>query len=470
MKKIVRQLFLLVILVLGSLVSCSKDDAKVIPTVTIGIANSITQTSTIFIGEVTSIGSSPVTARGICWGIQPNPTTSDSKTTDGSGIGSFTSSIIGLIHGTTYYARAYAINSVGIAYSSQVTFNTLALLPVLTTNPLTEITTKSATSGGNITSDGGAPVIARGVCWSITSSPTIGNVSKTIEGIGTGSFISKIIDLKPLTTYYFRAYATNSAGTSYGNELKTTTLEGLPTIPAYKTTLLYSGVKIIEEDKFQWNVLTNTWVNYSKIIRTYDLLGHRIGAISSKWDTNKWVNDSKYVSSNFLYGQMWTGISYQWNLSTQSWAEWNKDDDYYTVSYIPNTVYSTHYTWDTWTGWKFYNDYRFTVTLDSKGRIIQKISDAYDQWLTGFYGARYKMLYKYDSKGNIIDLQHSSYDSTYGWSDTGIIVDFTYDAFGNPTQKLTRTWSSNLSMYVYTSKIIYTYTGGLQTEYIEYTN
>ena len=90
-------------------------------------------------------------------------------------------------------------------------------LPTVTTNAVTNITETTATCGGNVTSDGGATVTARGVCWSTSENPTVSN-NHTNDGTGTGSFISSITGLSPGTTYYVRAYATNSAGTAYGEQ------------------------------------------------------------------------------------------------------------------------------------------------------------------------------------------------------------------------------------------------------------
>ena len=90
--------------------------------------------------------------------------------------------------------------------------------PVLTTAAVSAITQTTATSGGNITSDGGDSVTIRGVCWNTTPTP-IFNDNRTTDGSFTGSFVSNITGLTATTTYYVRAYATNSAGTSYGNEL-----------------------------------------------------------------------------------------------------------------------------------------------------------------------------------------------------------------------------------------------------------
>jgi len=100
-------------------------------------------------------------------------------------------------------------------------------LPTITTSPASSITTNAATCGGTVTADGGSSVTARGVCWSTTSSPTVIN-SKTINSTGDGSFTSSITGLSEFTTYYVRAYATNSMGTSYGSQVSFTTTGSFP--------------------------------------------------------------------------------------------------------------------------------------------------------------------------------------------------------------------------------------------------
>ncbi len=95
-------------------------------------------------------------------------------------------------------------------------------IPTVMTTEISSITSNSASSGGNVTSDGGADVTAKGVCWSTTANPTT-NDSKTTDGSGTGSFTSSMTGLSPGTTYHVRAYATNSAGTAYGSEETFTT-------------------------------------------------------------------------------------------------------------------------------------------------------------------------------------------------------------------------------------------------------
>ena len=103
-----------------------------------------------------------------------------------------------------------------------------ATAPTVTTATISDIDKTTATGGGNVTADGGATVTARGICWSTSQNPTISG-SHTTDGTGTGSFTSAMTGLTANTTYYVRAYATNSAGTAYGEEVSFTTLpDGIP--------------------------------------------------------------------------------------------------------------------------------------------------------------------------------------------------------------------------------------------------
>ena len=96
--------------------------AATLPTVTTNTVGNITETTATCGGEVTADGGVSVTARGVCWGTNPNPTVTDNHTSDGTGTGTFSSSISGLTAGTTYFVRAYATNSVGTAYGEAVSF------------------------------------------------------------------------------------------------------------------------------------------------------------------------------------------------------------------------------------------------------------------------------------------------------------------------------------------------------------
>jgi uncharacterized protein (TIGR02145 family) len=195
-----------------------------VATLTTTAATAITQTTATAGGNITADGGGAVTVRGTCWATTINPSITDSKTTDGTGTGIFTSSLTGLLPGTIYHIRAYATNSAGTAYGTDLTFTTNPIvIPTITTNTaVTSITQTTAASGGNVTADGGGTVSAKGVCWAITANPSITN-SKTSDGTGTGSFTSNLSPLLPGTTYHIRAYATNSAGTAYGTDVSFTT-------------------------------------------------------------------------------------------------------------------------------------------------------------------------------------------------------------------------------------------------------
>lgn len=187
----------------------------------------ITQTTAISGGDIINDGGTTVIEKGVCWSLEPNPTINDSKTSDGAGAGSFTSNLTNLSPKTTYFARAFATNSIGTAYGMTMSFTTLdALLPSLSTTDVTEITINSAISGGSITADGGLPVISRGVVWSTNPNPTL-NDNFTVDGTGTGFFSSSLNELIHATAYYLRAYATNEAGTAFGNEVTFTTQDGI---------------------------------------------------------------------------------------------------------------------------------------------------------------------------------------------------------------------------------------------------
>jgi len=188
-----------------------------VPTVLTNTVTNITTGTATSGGYVTSDGGQTVTVRGICWGTSANPTTADAHTSDGSGTGNFISSLTGLSTNTSYYVRAYASNSFGTAYGNQVTFTTSSVLTV-TTDPITKLNETDATGGGVVVSDGGNTVTARGVCWSTSVNPSLFD-PHTVNGSGTGDFTSHIAGLCLNTTYYVRAYATNSTGTVYGNQI-----------------------------------------------------------------------------------------------------------------------------------------------------------------------------------------------------------------------------------------------------------
>ena len=201
------------------------------PTVVTVSVSEVTETTAVTGGNVTSDGGGEVSARGVCWSTSQEPTVEGSHTTDGTGTGEFVSNLTDLNDNTTYYVRAYATNEQGTSYGEQMSFTTVKHidLPEVTTVEPTEIATTSAKTGGNVTSDGGGDVTAKGVCWSTSQNPTLSDSFST-DGIGLGEYLSIINGLTINTTYYVRAYATNEAGTAYGEEFSFTTLCDLPTV------------------------------------------------------------------------------------------------------------------------------------------------------------------------------------------------------------------------------------------------
>ena len=183
-------------------------------------------------GSITNDGGSNITVKGICWGTSPNPTTLDSKTTDGSGTTTFTSFITGLSANVTYYVRAYATNSTGIGYGNQQTFTTSSTsntLPVVTSNSVTRLTTFAATFNAEVNSQGGGTVTERGAVWNTGGNPTV-NSNRVPSGSGTGVYTASITGLSLNSNYYVRAYAINNFGISYGVEIPYTNLPALATL------------------------------------------------------------------------------------------------------------------------------------------------------------------------------------------------------------------------------------------------
>ena len=266
-----------------------------IPTITTTAANSITTTSAKSGGNISSDGGAALTAKGVCWSTTANPTISNNKTTDGTGIGSFSSSISGLTPNTTYNIRAYATNSIGTAYGSNLSFTTGSVqIPTITTTAATSITTTSATTGGNISSDGGAAVTAKGVCWSTSQNPTTSN-SKTLDGTGTGSFTSSISGLAPNTTYYVRSFATNSSGTAYGNQI------AFQTILSSQTTISFNSYNSSPQNSSVISI--NDW-HYVVLTKASDRTGKLYVdgglVITDQYSTNAFSWSTLYLGASLF--------------------------------------------------------------------------------------------------------------------------------------------------------------------------
>lgn len=185
----------------------------------------ITANSAVSGGEITYTGGAEVSEKGLCWSVSPSPDINDFSQSAGSGSETFTLEINNLINNTTYYVRSYAISAGKTSYGNQVIFQTREGNIKLVTRTVSSIGLNSASSGGFITDDGGAEIIAKGVCWSKGRAPTVNN-NFTNDGSGRASYFSNVVNLDRNTLYYIRAYAENATGISYGDELSFTSLSG----------------------------------------------------------------------------------------------------------------------------------------------------------------------------------------------------------------------------------------------------
>jgi phosphodiesterase/alkaline phosphatase D-like protein len=267
------------------------------PVVTTTNITNITPISATGGGNVIDEGDAPVTARGVCWSTAPNPTTANNRTSDGTGPGTFTSYLTGLSESTTYYIRAYATNLFGTGYGAefQFTTNSASLASVLT-GSVSMVTTQSARCGGTVTDDGGVPVTARGVCWSTAPNPTIAN-NRATNGTGLGSFTSNLTGLSEDTTYYVRAYATNSAGTAYGAQRQFTTNSTVLniTITQPASGAIISGTVTIEASASISNGQTINRVEFF-INNTY-LAEDTTMPYETQWDTTAVTDGSHSIAA-----------------------------------------------------------------------------------------------------------------------------------------------------------------------------
>ncbi len=298
------------------------------PEVTTADVSEITQTTAQCGGTITSDGGETVTARGVCWSTTQTPTISDNKTNDGTGVGSFTSNITDLTVSITYYVRAYATNNVGTGYGSAMSFTTLETVPVLSTANVSSITETTAVCGGTITSDGGAAVTYRGVCWSTSQTPTVAD-NKTTDGTGVGSFTSNITGLTASTTYYVRAYAINNVGTGYGSAMSFTTEESQ-----------IGTVTDIDGNTYQTVKIGNQWWMAENLKVTHYRNGD---AIPNVTDETTWINLTTGAYCNYdnnsnnvtIYGRLynWYAVNDSRNIAPEGWhvpsdAEWKTLETY----------------------------------------------------------------------------------------------------------------------------------------------
>ena len=196
--------------------------------------------------------------------------------------------------------------------------------PTVNTTPIGSITTTTAITGGNVNSDGGAAITTRGVVWSTSPAPTISLSTKTSDGSGTGSFTSSLSGLSPSITYYVRAYASNSAGTGYGNEI------------TFMTTPCLGISSISDIDGNSYNTVqigTQCWIQSNLKVSKYRN-GDAIptGLSAAVWRSTNSGAYAIYLNNNAndaIYGKLynWYAVADNRGLCPTGWhvptdAEW----------------------------------------------------------------------------------------------------------------------------------------------------
>jgi uncharacterized protein (TIGR02145 family) len=208
--------------------------------------------------------------------------------------------------------------------------DTVAISPSLTTNKVSAILYTTAMSGGTVTNEGGSSVTYKGVCWGTDTIPTIDN-NRTLDGSGADSFTSSISGLTSGTSYHVRAYAINSEGTSYGNEVVFTTKTPKVT---FNSSLTYGTLTDIDGNIYKTIPIgTQEWMAENlRTTKFNDGTAISLVTVSTQWIDSFTPAYCWFDDSETLYGKMY-GATYNWfavssgNLCPAGWhvpadSEW----------------------------------------------------------------------------------------------------------------------------------------------------
>ena len=217
------------------------------PTLTLPTVTNVTSTTATLGGNVTGNGGGTITRRGVLYSLtsaNANPTLGGSGVTEvddaSATTGTFSENVTGLSPGTSYSFVAFATNSAGTTYTTPVSSFGTFPAPTVTFPTVTNVTSTTATLGGNVASDGGGTITKRGVLYAITSvdsNPTLGGSGVTEvddASATTGAFSENVTGLSPGTGYSFVAFATNSAGTTYTIPISTFKTAAPPVAPVFQ--------------------------------------------------------------------------------------------------------------------------------------------------------------------------------------------------------------------------------------------
>ncbi len=215
--------------------------------------------------------------------------------------------------------------------------------PVVSTLTPSSVTSSAALTGGSVTYSGSNTIIQRGVCWSVLPNPTISN-SKTDEGSGTGSFVSGLTGLSSNTTYYIRAYATNSTGTFYGNEISFKTSNSSTTKPYLNSSLTYGKVVDIDGNEYATIQIGNqVWMAENLKTTRYndgrDILNITISSLWSTLTIGGWCYYNNNSTFNNYFGKLynWHAVNYG-KLCPIGWHIPSEDEWYDLFEYLDTNI------------------------------------------------------------------------------------------------------------------------------------
>lgn len=272
-----------------------------VPTLTTSVASSVSTSTLTLNANISSIGSASVTQHGFAYGTDSSLSTVIATTTLGSGsAGDFSQAVSSLSPATSYYFRAYAVNSVGTSTGAILSTTTIPIVgPIVTTSVATDLSTSTATLNANTSSLGGNPVTQHGFAYG--TNPGLSTVISTTTLNGqssTGTFNQNLTGLTPNSTYYFRAYATNSASTTVGSILSFATTD--TTVPAVSMTSPSAG-STISGSSISLAATASDDVSVSgvqfKLDGTSNINAETIGPYSTTWDSTAITT----LSSHTLY-------------------------------------------------------------------------------------------------------------------------------------------------------------------------
>ena len=202
----------------GEVISFATQAATTMPTVGATTVSNITETGAALAAEITSDGGLEITEKGFCYSsTSAEPSINNSKVISTAEGNSITATLSNLTSSTTYYVRAYAVNSKGTSYGAVQQFTTSLTLhvPSVGNTSVSNTTTSTASISASITSDGGAEVTEKGFYYGTNNPPTEAD-TKVVSTATGDAIMAELTGLTPNTTYYIRAFATNSQGTTLG--------------------------------------------------------------------------------------------------------------------------------------------------------------------------------------------------------------------------------------------------------------